>query len=261
MYISSGADASYIGLVATIQHRMSSSFVFLANYTWSHCIDISDNAADVSTVTVQNPANIQGDKGSCGFDFRDVFNSTLVASSHFSSLNRVMGSIVNHWEISPLVHTTDGAPFTVVSGQDYSLTATGNDRPNVTNPKNLYTHNKIVAPGTTGKFTTYLNANSQAFAANPTGTFGNSGRFAYRGPTFLQVDTALNRSFNVYRTLVMNLRFESFNLLNHPNFAAPGSSGYLGSSTSLLATTPGQITSTVNNYGARLFQGAMKFNF
>ncbi len=59
----------------------------------------------------------------------------------------------------------------------------------------------------------------------------------------------------------MNLRFESFNLLNHPNFAAPGSSGYLGSSTSLLATTPGQITSTVNNYGARLFQGAMKFNF
>jgi hypothetical protein len=84
MYIMSGAGASYNGMVASIEHRMSSSFVFLANYTWSHCIDISDNAADVSTITIQNPANIKGDKGSCGFDFRDIFNTSVVASSHFS---------------------------------------------------------------------------------------------------------------------------------------------------------------------------------
>jgi len=84
MYIMAGANASYNGMVASIQHRMSSNFVLMANYTYSHCIDISDNAADVSTLTIQNPANIKGDKGSCGFDFRHVFNVTAVASTHFS---------------------------------------------------------------------------------------------------------------------------------------------------------------------------------
>jgi hypothetical protein len=247
-------------MVATIQHR-ASNFVFLANYTWSHCIDISDNAADVSTITIQNPANIKGDKSSCGFDFRDIFNSTLVASSHFNSLHGLASGLVNHWEISPLVHVTDGNPFTVNSGIDNSLIDVNNDRPNVANRSLIYSHAKILSgPSTNAQ---YLNPlSSGAFTQNPTGTFGDSGRFAYRGPDFLQVDSALTRSFPLHDTFALNLRFEAFNVLNHPDFAAPGSSsGYLASSTGLNSKTFGQITSTTNGYGARIFQGAMKITF
>ncbi|MGA3047973.1 MAG: carboxypeptidase-like regulatory domain-containing protein [Terracidiphilus sp.] len=260
MYIMAGANASYNGMVATIQHR-ASNFVFLANYTWSHCIDISDNAADVSTITIQNPANIKGDKSSCGFDFRDIFNSTLVASSHFNSLHGLASGLVNHWEISPLVHVTDGNPFTVNSGIDNSLIDVNNDRPNVANRSLIYSHAKILSgPSTNAQ---YLNPlSSGAFTQNPTGTFGDSGRFAYRGPDFLQVDSALTRSFPLHDTFALNLRFEAFNVLNHPDFAAPGSSsGYLASSTGLNSKTFGQITSTTNGYGARIFQGAMKITF
>jgi hypothetical protein len=261
MYIMAGANASYHGMVATIQHRASSSFVFLANYTWSHCIDISDNAADVSTITIQNPANIKGDKSNCGFDFRHIFNSTVVASSHFSSFHGLASGIVNHWEISPLVHVTDGNPFEVISGQDNSLIDVNNDRPNVTNKSLIYSHAKILSGASTNA--QYLNlATAGAFTQNPAGTFGNSGRFAYRGPKFLQVDGALTRAFPLHDTLAVNLRFEAFNLLNHPDFAAPGSgSGYLASSTALNAKTFGQITSTVQGYGARIFQGAVKITF
>jgi hypothetical protein len=261
MYIMSGANASYNGMVASIEHRMSSTFVFMANYTWSHCIDISDNAADVSTITIQNPANIGGDKGSCGFDFRHIFNTSLVASSHFS-FTGWKGQLINHWEISPLVHATDGNPFTVTSGKDYSLTAVGNDRPNLTGSA-VYTHNKITQP-TGGVYTSYINAS--AFTPNATGTFGSSGRFAYRGPKFLQADCAVNRSFAVYKTMTMNLRLDAFNVLNHPNFAAPGastgSSGYLGTSSALTSGTFGTVGATMlNGGGARVFQGAMKFTF
>jgi len=261
MYIMAGANASYNGLVATVQHRMSSSFVFLANYTWSHCIDISDNAADVSSITVQNPANIKGDKSSCGFDFRDIFNSTVVASSHFNSLHGVLAQAVNRWEISPLVHFTDGNPFTVTSGIDNSLIDLNNDRPNVVDPTKIYTHAKIQSGASANA--QYLNlASVGAFAQNGAGTFGNSGRFAYRGPKFLQVDSALTRTIPLHDSLALNLRFEAFNLLNHPDFAAPGSSsGYLASSTALNAKTFGQVSSTTQGYGARIFQGAVKITF
>jgi hypothetical protein len=262
MYIMSGAGASYHGVVASIEHRMSSNFVFMANYTWSHCIDISDNAADVSTITIQNPANPKGDKGSCGFDFRDIFNVAVVASSHFG-FTGWKGQLINHWEISPLVHATDGNPFTVTLGADDSLTDVGNDRPTL-NGSAVYTHNKVTQP-VGGVYTSYIN--KAAFnTTNPAGTFGSSGRFAYRGPKFLQTDCALNRSFPLHNTLAMNLRLEAFNVLNHPNFAAPGastgSSGYLGTSSAMSSGTFGTIGATMLNGGAaRVFQGAVKITF
>jgi hypothetical protein len=269
MYILSGANASYHGLVASLEHRMSSSFVFLANYTWSHCIDISDNAADVSTITIQNPANIKGDKGSCGFDFRDILNVSVVASSHFA-FTGWKGQLINHWEISPLVHATDGNPFTITLGVDNSLTDVGNDRPNLTGSA-IYTHNKIMGKTAAGTYTPYVNSplltGVTAFAAAPVGTFGSSGRFAYRGPKFLQSDCDLNRTFPLHEAIALNLRLEAFNVLNHPNFAAPGastgSSGYLGTSSAMSSTSSfGTITATMLNGGqARIFQGAVKITF
>jgi len=57
----------------------------------------------------------------------------------------------------------------------------------------------------------------------------------------------------------MNLRLEAFNVLNHPNFAAPGastgSSGYLGTSSAMSSGTFGTIGATMLNGGAaRVFQ-------
>jgi hypothetical protein len=261
MYIMSGAGASYNGAIASIEHRMSAHFVMLANYTYSHCIDISDNAADVSTITIQNPVNPKGDKGSCGFDFRDVFNAAVVASSHFSATGW-KGQLLNHWEISPLVHATDGNPFTVTLGVDNSLTAVGNDRPNLTGSP-VYTKNKITQP-VAGVYTSYIN--KTAFASAASGAFGSSGRFQYRGPKFLQTDCAVNRSFALYRASALNLRLEAFNLLNHPNFAAPGASagasGYLGTASAMSSGTFGTIQATMlNGGGARIFQGAVKITF
>jgi hypothetical protein len=258
LLIASGANAFYDGMVASIQHRLSANFSFLANYTWSHCIDIQDNPGDIAGTTVQNPANIKGDQSNCGFDFRNIFNSTMVVSSNFS-LTGWKALAINNWQLAPLVHIQDGAPFTVTSGVDNSLTDTGNDRPNVVNPNGIYTHKQITQSSTGGN-RSWVNAT--AFAQNPNGTFGNSGRFAYRGPGYFQLDSAVSRSFPLHERLALILRLEAFNALNHPAFAAPGSTaGYLGSSSSLVSSTFGQITSTLNSYGARVFQGAVKLTF
>jgi hypothetical protein len=244
-------------MVASIQHRLSSNFSFLANYTWSHCIDIEDNPGDIAGTTVQNPANIQGDKSNCGFDFRNIFNSTMVISSKFS-LTGWEALLANNWELAPLIHIQDGAPFTVTSGVDNSLTDVGNDRPNIVPAHAIYTH-KMITQTSAGGNRSWVNAS--AFTQNSPGTFGDSGRFAYRGPGYFQLDSELSRSFPLHERLTLDLRLEAFNVLNHPAFAAPGSSGNLGSTTSLVSSTFGQVTSTLTNYGARIFQGAVKITF
>lgn len=250
------ADASYNGAIFSLQHRLSSSFVLMTNYTWSHCINIFDDSGGAGSV--QNWANIKGDKGNCGYDFRSVYNLSVVATSHFSSSNRVLSDIINRWTISPLVKITDGNPFTVTSGQDNSLTDIGNDRPNLTQTTPVYTHNTLRSGP--AKNAQYINKG--AFQENATGTFGTLGRFPFRGPIFVQGDCALDRAFPLHERLTMDLRLEAFNLLNHPDLSAPGSSsGYIGSTNALTSSTFGDITAITAGYSAREFQGAIKLTF
>jgi hypothetical protein len=245
LYVTSGANASYNGLVATIQHRMSSSFSFLANYTWSHCIDVVDAQGNYGATTLENPANIKLDRGNCGFDYRHMVNSAIVAESHFS-LSGWKAQLLNHWEIAPIIRITSGGPLTITSGIDNSLTDNGHDRPNLVSPNNVYTGRKITQTIAGNR----LFLNSSAFAQNATGTFGNAGRNEFRGPKFVEVDAALSRTFPLPEKLSLDLRLESFNVLNHPNFSNPGGS--------LSSSTFGQISSSA---APRIFQGAVKIIF
>ena len=63
--------------------------------------------------------------------------------------------------------------------------------------------------------------NPAAFVLPPPGQFGTAGRNILRGPGFAQVDLAVQKSFELREGVKIVLRAESFNLLNHPNFAVP----------------------------------------
>ena len=141
-----------------------------------------------------------------------------------------------------------GAPFTVLTGVDNSLTAIGTDRPNVVNPSAIYTGKQLTK--TTAGNRNYINAS--AFSANAIGTYGNEGRNSLRGPKYLQLDGELSRYFPIRENLKLDFRLEAFNALNHPDFSVPASS-------SITSSTFGQISSTT--YGARIFQGAIKIIF
>jgi hypothetical protein len=113
-------------------------------------------------------------------------------------------------------------------------------------------------------YTSYVN--KPAFVSAASGAFGSSGRFAYRGPKLFQADCDLNRTIPLHDAFALNLRLEAFNLLNHPNFAAPGAatgaSGYLGTSSAMSSGTFGTIGATMLSGGqARVFQGAVKITF
>ena len=124
-----GNMANYNGLITTVQHRLSSTFSLLANYTWSKCLNIYDAQGDYAGTGNENPAQPRLDYGPCGSDYRNVENVVLVTKSNFPIGNRFAALLVNNWEFAPLVHIVSGAPFTVTAGQDNSFTDVGNDRP------------------------------------------------------------------------------------------------------------------------------------
>jgi hypothetical protein len=244
-----GGNSSYNGVIAAIQHRMSKNFSFLANYTWSHCISEGDANGDVTGPSFENPSDPNMDRANCGFDVRHIFNTTFIASSHFSSLHGWAGAVVNNWQIAPLVRVLSGAVLNVTTGTDNSLTGIALDRPNLVNAQAVYSHKKITQLAAGNR--QYLSAKSVgAFAANATGTYGNLGRNAFRQPAYYDVDAAVTRTFPVYKTVNFNLRFEGFNVLNHPNFN--GFTTNLNSSQFGFATTA---------QPARIFQLAGKFTF
>jgi hypothetical protein len=257
--------ASYNGMVATLQHRLSTTFSFLANYTWSKCLDIADGQGDISQGLFENPNNPRMDWGPCGFDYRDVTNFTIVARSNFHDLSRPERLLVNDWEIGPLVHITSGAAVNVIAGVDNSLTDEAEDRPNLVPGVNPYAEVEFFK-GSGEANREYLNP--AAFAAVTAdcpggnvngcaaeGTFGNISRNAFRTPPFFQFDSQVSRIFPLHERLNLDLRLEAFNVLNHPNFGSP--------TATLSSSTFGQIssTATTNSFSARVFQGSAKIIF
>ena len=260
------AYANYNGLVASLQHRLSSTFSLLSNITYSKCLNVSDAGGDVAAGGNENPSNLALDYGRCGSDYRKIFNTTIISRSDFKGLSKPVGFLVNNWEIGPLVHILSGGAINVTSGSDLSLTDTGNDRPNVVPGVNPINFVKITSAAATQANRGYINLNafcSAASAANAcsnpvaAGTFGNLGRNTVSGPMFFQFDSQISRTFPIYEKVNVLFRLEAYNLLNHPNFANPSSSNPS-------AASFGEITATTGGTGglqARLFQGALKVSF
>lgn len=245
-----GANSSYNGLLLKVEHRFATHFTWLTNYTWSHCISTWDFGGELAGNNYQNANNRNAERGDCNFDRRQIFNSSLVASSGGLGTGLVRG-ITKDWQVAPIVSLYTGQPVNITDGTDVSLTGDGLDRPNV-------------VPGvTTMVGTTNQWFNPAAFAGNcalaaysgnrycqAPGTFGNAGRDVIHGPGTIQWDMSLSRRFQFTERWKLELRGEFFNIMNHANWNNP--------TTAANSTTFGQIT----GFGSpRLIQLAMKAYF
>jgi len=263
------ANASYNGMVATIQHRLSNTFSLLGNWTWSKCLDIYDAQGDYAGDAVENNKNLGMDYGPCGSDYRNVENVSLIAKSQFHDMNRMAKALVNDWELAPLMHIQSGTPINVTAGADDSLTDVGADRPSLVPGVNPYHEVNIRKLGgesnreflNPAAFTQICPANVTAGCA-AAGTYGNISRDEFHGPRYFGLDAQVSRIFPIRERLSTTLRLEAFNVLNHPNFFVS-----TGSQTqTLTSSTFGQIAATATNgtnntFGARVFQGVVKLNF
>jgi hypothetical protein len=252
-----GANASYNAILASVQHRFSHDFTFLANYTWSHCISDYDFTTDLNGTGFLNPYNMKMDRGNCNFDIRHIFNASIVATTTAKG-DSLRARLWRNWQVAPLVRAQTGAPLNITTGKDNSMagtnTITNYDRPNLV-MSDIYT-------SSWGPTLQYINP--AAFAQNAAGTFGSLGRDAARTPGLLSFDASLDRIFAFTERFRLDVRADAFNVINHTNFGAPSQSGVqipgiaTGVSAVLNATTFGRITTAGD---PRILQFSMKLLF
>jgi hypothetical protein len=96
------------------------------------------------------------------------------------------------------------------------------------------------------------------------GTLGTCGRNAFRGPKFTQWDFNVVKTTKLTERLSFQVRFEVFNLLNHPNFnSSPASAKPSSSSFSTYGNTPDIFSGNpfLSQGGARAAQIGAKVIF
>jgi hypothetical protein len=120
--------------------------------------------------------------------------------------------LVRDWQLSGIFSTQTGQPFSATLSTDPSNTGT-TARPNRLADGNLPSDQR----GIKRWFDT------AAFAAPTCVCFGNAGRDILRGPGLTNVDLSIMRDFSFHERYRIQFRFESFNLMNQPNFGLPNS--------------------------------------
>jgi hypothetical protein len=261
---SSDGESWYNAFILDIRKRFSAGFSVQSSYTLSKSEDTTQASTFFSDATngttTAFPEYIPDyNRGLSDFDTRHawVVNFTVDIPG-----TDALGGVFSGWQASGIWNMRSGQPLTafVQSNRSRSLwnpslgPGIGQDRPSY-------------APGygpdnaVLGRVDQWFNPS--AFALQPAGTFGNTGRGDFIGPNTRTLDMALTRRATFNRLGAhgrLEFRIEAFNLLNRANFGPPALIAFAGTANDEAPLpTFGRITTTVTS--ARQIQLGVKVYF
>jgi outer membrane receptor protein involved in Fe transport len=249
--------SQYHALQASLVRNFSKGFQYQLAYTYSKSIDNGSTTYSLEgdTGLVENPYNIDADRGLSSFDARH----NLTVNAIYNLPWRNNNPLFSGWQLSDIFTAIAGRPFTVKAGVDQAglgESVVNAVRPNIVPGRSLHS--------------IYVHRQSEwidptAFQLQPTGTLGNEPRNVFIGPRLWQDDLALLKSLPIHaasEAINLQFRVECFNLLNHSNFNLPTSGlngGGIFSQAGVVNPAGAAITSTVTTN--RQIQFALKALF
>jgi Carboxypeptidase regulatory-like domain/TonB dependent receptor len=243
---------NYNALQTKLEKRFSQGYNLLFAYTYSH--DIGSAVGDPGGV-IQNPYNLQEDRGNVDPDFRQVFVASYLYQLPFgrnrkfgADMGRAANMIAGGWDLSGITTVRTGEHFTPCLSTDPTNTGTYCAWPDkIANPRDFSFnpagqsalgcpagHQSLTCWYNQAAFTTPPLAPGQTFSHQ----FGNSGNGPLVGPGQVNFNLALLKSFDITETNKIQFRAEVYNVANHPQFALPGSTPDVPGGSSVTATLP-----------------------
>jgi hypothetical protein len=263
-YQRSVGNSIYNALQLKVTRRFAQGFQIQGAYTYAHAIDDSVDPlvpAAGNRTFPRNSRNLAQDRSNSDNDVRHVGVINYVWELPFGRgksmfHDGVMGRVLEGLQISGITSLQTGHPFTVRSRRDSQRTGIAAWADIVGDPFSVGPNN-----GDLGKV---FFTNTSAFATPPFGRAGDTNRNQFYGPNYINFDFAAAKKMKFGERVGVELRFEAFNLFNHPQFTNPGADpSALGN----LIGSPifGAITSTLTRAdgttSARQIQTALKVSF
>jgi hypothetical protein len=223
--------SDYESLQVNLVKRLSKGLQFQGAYTWSKDIDLVSNTFNGSVTLngnngIQDPENLAGERALSSNNIKDLLTANLTYDLPFgANLTGMAKELVGGWQVGGLLLFHTGLPFDIANGfsQSRDGQGSGDDRPNLAPGANANPTSGVTAgcPGVAagqqlGTPTLYFDP--CAFQLQTAGTYGNLGRNTVIGPSEVDVDTLVSKSFALGERANLQFRTEAFNLFNHPNF-------------------------------------------
>ena len=210
----------YRGLKLAARHRTATGVTLNTSYTLSRC----EGTATATTFNQTSagysiPNDPDFDAGYCDQDRKHLatLNAGYQTPEVGSGIARVLAS---NWRLSGILTARSGNRLNITSGVDRALIGSHSSvqRPDQLSD-DIYGPGKDVSDLEPGQqIDNYFNR--AAFALAPLGELGDAKRNLAVGPSYWQVDMALSRLIQLGAQRV-ELRFETFNLLNTFNWGDP----------------------------------------
>jgi Carboxypeptidase regulatory-like domain len=261
-------NSIYHGLQTKFTHRLSHGLQVEGAYTWSHAID---DSVDPITPAVgsrnfpRNSRDIAENRGNSDNDTRHVgvinyvWELPLGRGKAYAN-SGVLGKIFEGMQFSGITTLQTGHPWQVRTSTDTQRTGIA--------AWGLQVGDPFAAPAgpscapTPGVGKIYV-TNDCAFVTPPFGSPG-SGRNSIYGPGLVDFDLAFAKRTKLSERFQLEIRFEGYNIFNHPHFLNPGTdSAGVGNliGSSLFGVITNTYTEPDGTTSARQIQVAMKLSF
>ena len=231
----------YNGLQVSVERRFAAGLQFGVAYTYSHA---TDNSSDL-TDTLPNAYDDKGYKGISDLNRPHVLILNYIYELPFLKGSKTMWHrMLGNWEISGMNQFQAGNPFSVRHTADNAGVGPGSGNQfwnQVGDPMDV---------SRTGFTDSAVWFNKAAFSRPANGTFGVQPRNGIYNPGFWAFDLGVRKNFPTTERQRLQMRFEFFNLLNHPNWGGATSN-----------PTSGQFGLVTSKSGNRTIQLALKYIF
>jgi len=219
--VEDGINANYNSLAFKVTKRFSQGMSVISNYTWSKSIDDSSGirVQGYDSLFPQNSYCMECERGLSAFNVPQRWITSVLyelpvgKGKMLNVTNPALNAIIGGWQTGGNMTLQDGVPVSLtIGGVDNSETDEAYDRPNY-----------VSGPINASNQTTAGWYNRSAFAEATPGTLGNVGRNTVTAPGIFTIDAELHKAFRMpyNEHHQVQLRFEAFNVLNHPNWGEP----------------------------------------
>jgi hypothetical protein len=209
--------SNYNALQVTVEKRFSRRLSFVSNYSFSKALD-NESVEAQFTSSSPNPYSASYNYGLADFHTPHNFSFWgLWGLPSLDSSSRWLRVPFGGWQSTGIWSWRSGTPFNITSGQDRSFSGVGLDRADILGDPH------ISGDRSRGQVINQY-FNTQAFALNAVGTFGDVPRNLLRGLAFFNVDWSIQKTFVVVERCRFDLRGDFFNLFNNVHLNAPGAS-------------------------------------